>query len=253
MQLASKAPFTRIVALGLLMGALASACHKPKEASTGKGQGPAGIDLPMSEQAKPEAEVSASSGPVKMTVSVYKTRIRKGQSLWLKITATNVGKVPIVVPDRYLELPYQSFGNSYGLGLTLYDPSGERLIGMGGAMEDHPLLDCMTKEERAPWDALHEQFSSGKSSIGGGSGAWLDPGESVSSAVWAFFPDSEQYCRRLPPPKAIAPYAEVPRFGFLEPGKYRIEGQYDTLVEGGFKDPQFVRFDLAPITVEIVP
>ncbi|MDE2489457.1 MAG: hypothetical protein KGM24_01330 [Elusimicrobia bacterium] len=125
----------RLIGSVLLLGAL-SACgrKKPKPAVRPD------LTMPAPEPTGPfkaQKEVSASKGAVKLTLRLYRTKVKadparwKGASLWLQLEMTNVGRLPFDVGDDLFyeptEPPVDEGGPVNGIVLRVFDGKGRLL------------------------------------------------------------------------------------------------------------------------------
>jgi hypothetical protein len=78
-----------------------------------------------------EAEVKTSSGPVELTLRVYRKRVSRGMdSLWAQVVLRNVGKDKIFVTDEAFSKPgHLAVGRKFGVYLEFVDARGESLDG----------------------------------------------------------------------------------------------------------------------------
>jgi len=78
----------------------------------------------------PEAEVSASSGPVKLTLRVYKKKFKKDDRLWFQIELKNNGNAPFRFDEGFFPHPSRMRLNASlkkGVYLEISNRAGERL------------------------------------------------------------------------------------------------------------------------------
>lgn len=80
------------------------------------------------EKIVPEAEVKSSSGPIQLTLRLYKIKIKAGDSIWYQIELKNVGKNNIRVDDNAFVVPGGiSIGTGAGITLEVLGPDGKPL------------------------------------------------------------------------------------------------------------------------------
>jgi hypothetical protein len=66
----------------------------------------------------PEKTVTATKGPIQLTLRLYKTKVKVEKSLWYQIELKNVGKKRILVTDRIFWDPWAMHVNiNYGVGI----------------------------------------------------------------------------------------------------------------------------------------
>lgn len=244
----------RIVALGIVPFCVALALVACRRAPTAP-DGPPATALSMSKEAAAEAGVSASSGAVKVDIRLYKTKIRKGQSLWMQVVFTNLGNEPLmalVQPFDYLPRLWGARRLNFGLELT--DAGGKRVNHLLDDLKEGDVpVWCMTPEEQRPWREFVHSVTSGAEPKDPGA-TWLRPGESIGSPPYAYQSGHDLYCRRLPKPQPIGQFAEMAGTRTLPVGKYLLRGVYDMAPDPGDKaSPGDVRFETPPLMFEVVP
>lgn len=242
----------RPIAVLLVAIAATSACRRPEAELTASG--PAASSLSMEAEAPAEAEVTASSGAVRITLRAFKTKIRKGESLWLQVRITNVSSAPLMVRDEDYSSLMGLVGQELGLSLRIQDEAGrDATARLDSLHEGHVPLDCMRPEDRARWEAALRPRSGGSSSTDSGF-VWLKAGESVSTPSYGYQSGFDRHCARKPPPKAIAPFAEFAQVRSLAPGHYRLSVSYDLAPKPGAQSfPGDVVFKLPPLSFEVLP
>lgn len=188
-------------------------------------------------------EVSATSGPVKLTLAVYKTRLKVGENVRARLTVTNVGKKAFALDD-FLFNPKQD--PHAGLHRNTASKSGtflEALDQDGKPMPQVFHMDTVGWEECEPGKApVRSAFTWDEKAS---NVVKLEPGESASNSPWAWAPDCLPEGKAAPKP--IAPYMEVDAYPLDRPGRYRLRAVYDQAVTGedvqalkagGFKPPR---------------
>ena len=243
---------TSLFTLLFIASAALSACRRP-EAEQVRG-GPAAPSLSMEAEASAAAEVTASSGAVRINLRAHQTTIIKGGSLWLQIAIVNVSSGPLMVRDNdYLSL-MGLVGQELGVSLRLQDETGrDATARLDSLYEGHVPLGCMRPEDKKRWeDSIRGKTNtSGNSDLGV---VWLKPGESALSASFGYQSGSDRYCARKAPPKNIFPFAEFAQVRSLGPGRYKIFLSYDMSPKPGSKSyPGDVTFKLPPLSFEVRP
>ncbi|TPW21992.1 MAG: hypothetical protein FD126_134 [Elusimicrobia bacterium] len=207
----------------------------------------------MESEAPAAAEVSASSGAVRLTLRAHKTAVKQGASMWLQIALVNVSSGPLMVRhDDYLTF-VGLLNQRYGASLGVQDEAGRDVSArLHNVREDHPPLDCMKPEVRKRWE---DRIRGTASSAGADPGVvWLKPGGSAVSAPLAHQSGYERYCEDKEPPKPIHPFAEFAQASSLPPGRYKLLLSYDMPPKAGEKAfPGEVSFKLPPLSFEVLP
>lgn len=118
----------------------------------------------------PEAEVTASSGPVKLTLRVYKKSFPAAEKLRYQIEIKNVGKSPIGFDSKFFPHPSDLFSNEAShvgvyleiLTLRGRDAGTGTSIGEGCAPDRGPLIESIkiqyTKEDSEHLKAKQAEF-----------------------------------------------------------------------------------------------
>jgi len=163
-------------------------------------------------------EVSATSGPVKLTFSVHKTELKKHQAPWIKFTVENVGDADIsFADDLYREdgdaaNAYASAWRSIGTSAEVIWPNGESAGPLPSPLDVVPVT-CP-----AGTTPVESRIASNPIIVR------LKPGEKVSSPGWCF----EPYCKK-PGARACRPlrgYIEGSDLVFGEPGRYGLRALF---------------------------
>lgn len=243
--------FVRQFSIILIAISAISACRRPKAEHAASG--PAASSLSMEAEAPAEAEVTASSGAIRITLRAFRTKIRKTESLWLQVRIANVSSEPLMVRDEDYSSLMALVGQDLGLSLRLQDEAGrDATARLDSLHEGHVPLDCMRPEDRARWEAALRPPAGGGSSADVGV-VWLKAGESVATPSLGYQSGFDRYCAQKPPPKSIAPFAEFAQVRSLAPGHYRLLASYDLLPKPGGKSyPGDVAFKL-PLSFEVLP
>ena len=162
--------------------------------------------------------VSASSGPVKITLSMPTTSYRAADnSLWVKYTITNIGTEPFSVMSEAF-----FFDPNALMRTSLY--SVEVQTAEGGYVslstpEDHmPPQECWPEIYKLPETDFYGQVF-----------FFLPVGKSTSTAALAYQTRMAGWCRKEPRPRPIGDFGQIKAVS-LFPGKYRIRAEYDNKV-----------------------
>lgn len=167
----------------------------------------------------PEAEVSAVTKPVKLTLRLYKTKIKAGEFLWQQVALQNVGTEEMIVFDHVFKDPTELRVNTLkhqGIYIDIIGPDGKR-------------LDVELPRER-PQFSDEELRSSGGLDIDGPKeqamvDAWkrsgLTPTE-VSEKLISYNSRKREHAalERQPPPETLMPGARIETKSWFENGKY---------------------------------
>lgn len=254
---------------GFLAAALAAnmgaACKwQPPSAPASEESAPSAPGVATPDEILPEVEVLAGTDSVKVSLQVYKATVKSGEPFRMRVVFTNAGSKPLMVPFGNFEYLPGLFTNSFGLKLNFRTAAGEDLSGsVGSPMDGHPPLDCMNSDER---ESLERDLGlAGRFGVRKGgppspltakftdSVVWLDPGESVSTPEWAYQSAAEKYCRRLPPPKPVGQFAELPSSMFLPSGRYVLSGSGEMHVGGAGQEQRLVAFAIPQVELRVLP
>ncbi|PJA13605.1 MAG: hypothetical protein COX66_14510 [Elusimicrobia bacterium CG_4_10_14_0_2_um_filter_63_34] len=160
------------------------------------------------------ATVTASSGPVKITLSMPTTSYRAADhSLWVKYTITNVGKEPFSVmseafffdPNALMRtsLYYVEVQTAKGGYVPFYDP------------ESHfPPRECWPEIYTLPETDFYGRVF-----------FFLPVGKSTSTVALAYQSRRAGWCDKEPRPRPIGDFGQIKAVS-LFPGKYRIRAGY---------------------------
>lgn len=203
------------------------------------------------------AEVSASSGPIRLIFRIHKTRIRVGESVWHQIGVQNVGASEITIGDQVffdgskISNRMRDEGVEYGIGIEVQAPDGSLLDpvpyselypfdseeeepGVSGLLEiDTPELEAQVKT----WKGLglsqteinrrlieyHEEKAI--RSRPRPEAIFLEPRQTVFTKSWFFYSERDRRLRR-PRPTAIGDFAELDDFELSRPGVYKVRAVY---------------------------
>lgn len=210
---------------------------------------------------EPEALVKAAKGPVQLAFAVRKTKIKAGDSLWIKLQLKNIGKKKIPVADLVFKSPWGVHQNSrkrHGIYLEIVDAKGRQLPTRSGGedvrydWEAKPGdLHQLTPEERKELAELQEDLrrrgltaQERRMAVIKWAGAqkrkrieterkdptkryWLAPGASTATIAWVDR-GPDQYEGRSDDDAALrGGFMQLWSYEFLQPGSYRIRAVYD--------------------------
>lgn len=207
-----------------------------------------------------QAEVHASSGPVELTLRLYKTRIRPKERLWYQLRLRNVGSKPFAVGDDIFRDPIQTYSNYHvGIYFLIIGPDGKELRHRTVLAPHHDVAEekpgrqrKLHPDDQKDLDSLLAQWRSEGLDIDAINRKLLDwlplhrpedeipavvlkPGESVTTKPWAFYEPWDQEFKR-PPPQPIGEFTELFNFDLNEAGKYRFRAVYDYRPSEWFRD-----------------
>ncbi|PIP83946.1 MAG: hypothetical protein CO113_14745 [Elusimicrobia bacterium CG_4_9_14_3_um_filter_62_55] len=224
------------------------------------------------------ATVTASSGPVKMTLQVAKTTLSsKYPSLWIKLTLENIGTthfpvVDLAFEDGPMDLWYRHTTLKLEFGEVDKPPDD-----WNPNDEELPDADCWPGDsgkrffaDRDP--ALWYAFEQGGAQTlrrfieeGVPTKMWgpmLKPGESITTPPYAYQTLFSVWCEKQPSPKPLGDFGEIPIYG-TKPGKYRLravhkmgredwdEGFKKAMADIGPPRPEDVTFATPWITITV--
>ena len=208
------------------------------------------------EPTAPAVELTASSGPVKITLRLLKTKVKVGESLQYQLRLTNVGKKPMEVPDTIFEDPWAIVGNfraRMDLFLVILDtkgkpldtwmtaPPGPEFDGTPPYWSEDPKeqKEALAKERELRKQGLsetevrlalhewgHQRQAAKVPPPQEPERRILKPGETLTTRPWAY-DDGFTQARGEPVPKPIDPFAELILFRFHKPGRYRLCAIYE--------------------------
>lgn len=206
----------------------------------------------MTDEHPAETEVSASSGPIKITLRAHRTKLKAGESLWLQIEFSNLSSAPLMVRNEDYESLRMSVGRDYGLSIRVEDDKGKDATPLlDGLAEGHAPLNCMGPEDRARWEKALQSSAAGTGAADSPV-VWLKAGESVASPSQAYQSGNDRYCGHVPTPKAIRPFSEFAQARTLPAGSYLLRVTYDVSPRSKRKrDPEDVKFSLPPLAFEV--
>lgn len=204
-----------------------------------------------------EAEVNASSGPIELSLLLYKTKIKLGDTLWEQLRVRNVGKQEILVTDNLFHDPWQLKRNihaGYGIFIEIVGPDGKRLPVAAHSDSDggiqnsvSGLLETEGPEEAAMlsrWrkqglteQQINENLVSfnlekrAKENAGNVTPVIkLAPGESVQTHAWFHYGEWARVIGKRPKPRPIGDFAQLEFFDLEVPGVYKVRAIYNNQV-----------------------
>jgi hypothetical protein len=197
----------------------------PEKPSASIGYSGAAAHLPA------EAEVTASSGPVQLTLRIYKTKRKAkkkaGQSfdpessLLYQLELKNIGKKRFLVTSIFFSKPWD-YGSevNHGISIAALGPDGKPAF-LDGPWDIDPeevLARANIPEPKKPDPSF-----------------WLEPGASVTTIPWVKQRDDELLrgrSKKLP----VGQYTELHYLDTMTPGKYRIKAIYNYAYK-----PEFIK------------
>lgn len=201
--------------------------------------------------------VTAKKGPVQLRLEVFRTKIRLGDPILVRLTLKNIGRNGFVVTDGLFS-PHADFvgvmsmvkAHGFGIYVTLHDPSGREIYW------DQPFSDGVCTEpgkESSPWSRAIISTASAKSaSPDEFFSKLLKPGESIRTGPWI---------QRGACPRAMT--EEERSLGFAQlhaplnkTGLYYIQAVYDSTPRKSMgssfhKFPDDVKVDTSRIPIEV--
>ncbi|MEK7859254.1 MAG: hypothetical protein AAB320_08955 [Elusimicrobiota bacterium] len=183
-------------------------------------------------------ETSAKKGPLRLTLTLYSTKIRAKESIWFKIKLTNISKKDITITDRLFDenidfqvaMKYNQTG--FYTFLSIRDPSGNLLEWESPFLHHgcHPNYNNkgpffgevgkpVSAEEAAKIKAVWAQEKKEPQP----KERRLKPGESLTTRTWR----AHGACQEESKYAAIAGYAELRNLEFNTPGIYKVKATYD--------------------------
>lgn len=250
-------------ALLALLAVLPSACRKRAEAPpvpnlTMPGQPASTVPGNL----KAEKEVSAQKGAVKLTLRVYRTKLKRGESLWAQIALTNVGQGPFLIQDAvfYGSMPFPDAKDrhSSGVYVRIIDQTGKTLRREPPWCDAEVLLPTKPSQPLTPdqqdlaeqlrfekklesegvaeqertrrlVEFVHLQGARHEEEAREGSakrGRTLSSGQSIAQIPFA--EDRGFICRPDAPGTPVGSFSEISSaYYHFEPGRYRVQAAYD--------------------------
>lgn len=216
---------------------------------------------------KPEAVVSASSGPVKLTFSVQRTKVKAGGYVWYRIELKNTAKDSPILVDEIFHRPdwFNRKTADVGTYIELRAPDGRRQVERKGRLTAEGAVPLTTAQEALVGKRLAELRAAGLDefevqrrigdyarslSEGEEKVQWLPPGQSTRTAAWRYPAELEEG-ERLG--QAVPGYTQLWHLPLRRPGRYKVRVVYDHEPPGRRKNPGQVRFTTPWITVEALP
>ncbi|PIP82008.1 MAG: hypothetical protein CO113_13270 [Elusimicrobia bacterium CG_4_9_14_3_um_filter_62_55] len=262
----------------LAISLLAFAACKKQPAPSGPKLGAPEAGGYTRELAPAAATVTASSGPVKITLQVAKTTILESDgSLWVKLTLENIGTTHFAVSSlAFIDGPMDLWYRRNPLSLQ-FGEEGEEPYDWLSNDEELPEGECWPGDsgkrfyrdrEPALWNALQfggEQTLRRLVEKGVPPRRWgtlLKPGESITTPPYAYQTLFSAWCEKQPSPKPVGDFGEIPIYG-TKPGKYRLRAVYEygpaswdeeltkVILKSGPLRPENVSFQTPWITITV--
>lgn len=213
------------------------------------------------EKVSAQAEVKASSGPVELSLLLYKTKIKLGDSLWHQLRIRNVGKQELLVTDQVFHDPWQLErsipsrygGGGYGIYIEVIAPDGEladktsptsyaeadvekdgRISGLleVEGPEEMAMLEGW-KKKGLPFEEINLKlmdFNRKKRDAARAKHSdpiiKLQPGESAQTKSWFYYNELERIAKK-PVPHPIGDFQELESVQFGAIGIYKVRAVYD--------------------------
>ncbi|MCX5795266.1 MAG: hypothetical protein NTY77_07230 [Elusimicrobia bacterium] len=221
----------------------------PERASRGSGEPGVRESLPS------EAEVTASSGPVQLTLRIYKKQIRAHHPLYYQIELKNIGTRPFpAVDDAFID-PWAQEHRRVGVYLDVIGPDGKAPnraelpppfslnvdpFKVGALPPPETKAGAAFRKKLEGMSALERSLAVGDYLRQGTAeyektrprkGILLEPGASTTTVAWVL-QDELQIMAGKPPRQPVGQYTEFVVLDFSPPGKYRIRTVYDYLPGG---------------------
>ena len=159
--------------------------------------------------------VVAEKGPIRLTFEVANTKVGKRDSLWVRLTLTNIGRTPLEVNDEVFEDIRAAADGVNTIRIEVVDSRGKELL------RDKP-DDVIWDEELA--ECLNREFPKGKSAPP--IPRTLAPGESISTRPEPS-PSAQAYslCLHDPALRSFPPYGEINGWRWTA-RRYRVRAVY---------------------------
>lgn len=215
---------------------------------------PASASSSAATQPPPEAVVSASSGPIKITLQFYRKKLGKMDGVWYKLIVTNVGKKDLELSEKVFADPWamkDSSREKSGLYLDIQDGGGNQVFfnprgGTGSDVADGPFFQPLGADEQKRWDTkraewrkqglsetdveykvararIDERRAASRAPEKPRDSFLLAPSASTTTPAWAA--PYSNFAEPVPTPKLLGDYTELPIAA--GPGRYRIRAVYD--------------------------
>ncbi len=239
---------------------------------------------------KPAAQVRAAKGPVQLTLSLNKTVIKAGKSVWYKLEMKNIGDRKIRVEGMVFRDPWAMHENcvsKHDIYLQVLNAKGASLVPQRGAgrvrfdyeTEDGRLLPKDQRERDAfeaalekkglseqerhiamiRWDRDFDDRKQTEELQDPAKQQWLAPGASTTTIAWAYH-DPDEYADPADEEAQVGDYTQLWTYLLLRPGRYRIRAVYDQeklIAErqkpGGPRERWQVKFKTPYIDFEVIP
>jgi len=191
------------------------------------------------------ATVTASSGPVKISLSMPTTSYRAiDGSIWVRFTVENIGELPFLVYGDALVLGAESLLKAGALmKLEVLDSDGDRAY--FSPPEDHyPPVECWPEAYLLDFAERVNKYA-----------FTLGPGKSTSTASYSYQPRFEAWCEKKPPPTQRVGFAEIRGFQF-KPGVHTVRSSYNRTPPKGSRNignPDAVRVATPWLRFEVLP
>lgn len=210
---------------------------------------------------KPAAQVKSAKGPVQLTVSLRKTKVRVNKTLWYKLELKNIGRTKLKVDDLIFKNPWamhENCSNKMRIYIEVIASNGKpmRVQSDGEPVkydwephqgeayrltaDEKNEVEALTAdwkkrgltehEQRVAYNDWNQRFHRRKNLAERRNPAkqlWLNPGASTATFAWADR-GPDDYEGRDEDDRALNEgYAQLWSYRFLTPGIYRVRATYD--------------------------
>lgn len=249
----------------LILAAALGACGKGDPAPVAPELPVPDRSFPSADRAAPigkipaQAEVTASSGPVQLSLLLHKTKIKLGESLWHQLRIRNVGKQELLVTDQVFRDPWQLKRNApdrrgiggYGIYIEVLGPDGAHLDkalymegfdndmvpAVSGMLEidgpkERAMVNGWKKEGLSDWEVSFRLVNYNMKKRRAAQPTAdppmikLQPGEIAETKSWFYYSWRDRN-RKRPSPQPVGDFAELDFFELDKPGKYKVRAVYN--------------------------
>lgn len=203
---------------------------------------------------KPAAKVMAAKGPVQLTLSLDRTTVKAGKSVWYKLELKNIGKKKMRVEGKVFNDPWAMHENCDSKGdiyLEVLNEKGTPLLPRRGGGEvrfdyQSERLDPKDQRERDAfaaslaakglseqeqqvamirWDGAWADRKEIDELVDPAKQLWLKPGASTTTIAWAYR-DTAEHADHSEDEARAGNYTQLWTYRLAKPGKYRIRAVY---------------------------
>lgn len=202
----------------------------------------------------PAETVKAAKGPVQLTLSLDRTTVKAGRSVWYKLELKNIGKKKMRVEGKLFSDPWAMHENCVSMQdifLEVLKENGKPLTPQRGGGEvgfdyetkrlspkDQSERDAfaaslaakgLSEQERHAamirWDGAWAEREQTDELVDPAKQLWLSPGASTTTIAWAYR-DTDEYADHAEDEAQVADYTQLWTYHLAKPGKYRIRAVY---------------------------